>query len=161
MSNQNMSDMIEKYLKKTLKENGQIEIQRNEIAELFDCVPSQINYVINSRFTMHHGYSVESKRGGGGYIRIIKIQVNNNAESLEKIEDIIGEELSEKEAETIVNTLYQNNLMTAREGQIMLAAIDQKNYELDSKNSSQIRANILSSMVKLLILRNNWKAGNN
>ncbi|MDN6161342.1 MAG: CtsR family transcriptional regulator [Atopostipes sp.] len=155
MSNRNMSDMIESYLKRTLKKEGQIEIQRNEIAELFDCVPSQINYVINSRFTVQHGYAVESKRGGGGYIRIIKIQVNDNAESLQRIEETIGRKLSEKEAETIVNTLYQNNLMTSREGQIMLAAIDQKNYELNEKKAQEIRANILSSMVKLLILRNN------
>ena len=88
--------MIEEYLKKALKEEGKVEIQRNEIADLFDCVPSQINYVINSRFTIQHGYTVESKRGGGGYIRIIEIQVNNNAEQLELMDEIIGTELSEK-----------------------------------------------------------------
>ena len=107
MANRNMSDTIEEYLKRTLKKEGKIEIQRNEIAERFDCVPSQINYVINSRFTMQHGYAVESKRGGGGYIRIIKIQVNDNADSLEKINEIIGDQLSEKEAEIIINTLYK------------------------------------------------------
>ncbi|MDN6195360.1 MAG: CtsR family transcriptional regulator [Atopostipes suicloacalis] len=154
MTNQNMSDMIEEYLKKTLKKEGRIEIQRNEIAERFDCVPSQINYVINSRFTIQHGYSVESKRGGGGYIRIIKIQVNDNADSLEKINDIIGDELSEKEAEIIINTLYKNNLMTTREGQMMLAAMEERNYNMNQKITTQTRANILSSMVKLLILRN-------
>ncbi|MDN6731264.1 MAG: CtsR family transcriptional regulator, partial [Atopostipes suicloacalis] len=126
----------------------------NEIAERFDCVPSQINYVINSRFTIQHGYSVESKRGGGGYIRIIKIQVNDNADSLEKINDIIGDELSEKEAEIIINTLYKNNLMTTREGQMMLAAMEERNYNMNQKITTQTRANILSSMVKLLILRN-------
>lgn len=154
MANRNMSDMIEEYLKRTLKKEGKIEIQRNEIAERFDCVPSQINYVINSRFTIQHGYTVESKRGGGGYIRIIKIQVNDNADSLEKINEIIGEQLSEKDAEIIINTLYKNSLMTAREGQIMLAAMDEANYPLKEKESAQIRANILSSMVQLLILRN-------
>lgn len=155
MTNRNMSDMIEEYLKQALKEEGKVEIQRNEIAELFNCVPSQINYVINSRFTIHHGYAVESKRGGGGYIRIVKVQVNNNAESLERIDELIGESLTEKEAETIINTLYQNELMTAREGQIMLAAIEQTNYNTNKKISDAIRANILSSMIKLLILRNN------
>lgn len=149
-----MSDMIEEYLKGALKEEGRVEIQRNEIAELFDCVPSQINYVINSRFTIQHGYSVESKRGGGGYIRIIKIQMNDNAESLEQMDELIGESLSEKESEIIINTLYQNDLVTAREGQIMLAAMEEANYQANKENTDQSRAKVLSSMVKLLILRN-------
>lgn len=154
MTNRNMSDMIEEYLKGALKEEGRVEIQRNEIAELFDCVPSQINYVINSRFTIQHGYSVESKRGGGGYIRIIKVQMNDNAESLEQMDELIGESLSEKESEIIINTLYQNDLVTAREGQIMLAAMEEANYQANKKNTDQSRAKVLSSMVKLLILRN-------
>lgn len=154
MTNRNMSDMIEEYLKGALKEEGRVEIQRNEIAELFDCVPSQINYVINSRFTIQHGYSVESKRGGGGYIRIIKIQMNDNAESLEQMDELIGESLSEKESEIIINTLYQNDLVTAREGQIMLAAMEEANYQANKENTDQSRAKVLSSMVKLLILRN-------
>ena len=147
--------MIEEYLKKALKEEGKVEIQRNEVADLFDCVPSQINYVINSRFTIQHGYAVESKRGGGGYIRIIEIQVNNNAEQLELMDEIIGSELSEKDAQIIINTLYQSDLMTEREAHIMLAAMKQNHYRKQGKVDDQIRANILSSMVRLLILSNN------
>ena len=94
-----MSDLIEEYLKKVLQEEGKIEIQRNEIAEIFNCVPSQINYVINTRFTMQHGYDVESKRGGGGYIRIVKVQVNSNIDLLERMNQIIGNHISEKEGQ--------------------------------------------------------------
>lgn len=70
----NISDIIEQYLKQVidLSNNNVIEIKRNEIADRFECVPSQINYVINTRFTLERGFVVESKRGGGGYIRIIK-----------------------------------------------------------------------------------------
>src|SRR5690625_1258113 len=70
----NISDIIEEYLKKKLSDKGKnvIEIKRSEIANQFQCVPSQINYVINTRFTIEKGYLVESKRGGGGYIRIIR-----------------------------------------------------------------------------------------
>lgn len=146
--------MIEEYLKKALEEEGKVEIQRNEIADLFDCVPSQINYVINSRFTIQHGYAVESKRGGGGYIRIIEMQVNNNVEQLELMDEIIGSELSEKDAEIIINTLYQSDLMTEREAHIMLASMKQSHYLKRGKIDDQIRANILSSMVRLLILSN-------
>src|SRR5690625_1316057 len=108
MRNKSMSDLIEEYLKKVLQEEGKIEIQRNEIDEIFDCVPSQINYVINTRFTMQHGYDVESKRGGGGYIRIVKVQVNNNIDLLDHMSQIIGNHISEKEAQVIIDTLYDN-----------------------------------------------------
>lgn len=69
---QNITDIIEAYLKQILHDEKTIEIKRQEIAQRFDCVPSQINYVINTRFTVEKGYFVESKRGGGGYIRIKK-----------------------------------------------------------------------------------------
>lgn len=154
MKNKNMSDMIEEYLKRALKEKGQIEIQRNEIADLFNCVPSQINYVINTRFTMQHGYSVESKRGGGGYIRIVKVQVNSNREFIERMDEIIGNQLSEKEGQIIIQTLYNNELMTRREAEIMLAALDGQNYTGNQLIDKQIRANVLSSMIRLLILKN-------
>lgn len=149
-----MSDLIEEYLKKVLQEEGKIEIQRNEIAEIFDCVPSQINYVINTRFTMQHGYDVESKRCGGGYIRIVKVQVNNNIDLLDHMSQIIGNHISEKEAQVIIDTLYDNELMTNREAQIMLAAIEQQNYSGNPLIDNQIRANILLSMIELLILKN-------
>lgn len=155
MRNKSMSDMIEEYLKKALQDEGKIEIQRNEIAELFNCVPSQINYVINTRFTMQHGYNVESKRGGGGYIRIVKIQVNNNTDLLERMSQIIGNHVTEKEGQVIIGTLYKNDLMTSREAQIMLAAIAQENYSGNQLIDNQLRANILLSMIELLILENN------
>ena len=70
MEEKSISDIIEEYLKQILGESSQIEIRRSEIANHFDVVPSQINYVIKTRFTIQHGYLVQSKRGGGGYIRI-------------------------------------------------------------------------------------------
>lgn len=84
---QNISDIIEQYLKEVLDQNGReiLEIKRNEIADKFQCVPSQINYVINTRFTSERGYIVESKRGGGGYIRIIKVKMNDEVDLLNNI----------------------------------------------------------------------------
>ncbi len=154
MENKNMSDMIEEYLKNAIREQGRIEIKRHELAELFDCVPSQINYVINTRFTMQHGYAVESKRGGGGYIRIIKMQIQNDTELLDRMSQIIGQSVSEKEAQIIIQTLYENELMTRREAQIMLAAIEQNNFTGTRTVDKQLRANILISMIRLLILKN-------
>jgi len=155
MNSKNMSDMIEEYLKNAIKENGRIKIKRKELANLFDCVPSQINYVINTRFTIQHGYNVESKRGGGGYIRIVKIQIQDDTTMLDRMRQIIGDSVSEKEAEIIIQTLFENELMTRREAQIMGAAMEQDNYNGSQKYNNQIRANILISMIKLLILKNN------
>ena len=154
MTNKNMSDLIEEYLKQLIEEEGRIEIQRNQIADLFNCVPSQINYVINTRFTMQHGYAVESKRGGGGYIRIVEIQLNQNVEALERMKELIGHRISEKEAEVIIQTLYDSELMTRREAKIMLAAIVQDNFSGNLLVDEQLRANVLLSMIKLLILKN-------
>ena len=85
----NITDIIEQYLKSILKAKGQnaIEIKRSEVADRFQCVPSQINYVINTRFTEEKGYTVESKRGGGGYIRIIRV---THQDKSALIDEIIG-----------------------------------------------------------------------
>ena len=83
----NISDIIEQYLKQVidLSNNNVIEIKRNEIADRFECVPSQINYVINTRFTLERGFVVESKRGGGGYIRIIKVKLHDDIDIIDQI----------------------------------------------------------------------------
>src|SRR5690625_3095989 len=115
MNSQNLSDIIEAYLKEVLKQKEQVEIKRNEIAERFDCVPSQINYVINTRFTIQHGYLVESKRGGGGYIRIIKVRLLDDMEKLTTLKEIIGNAISEKDAFSIINTLYEEGIVSRKE----------------------------------------------
>ena len=73
--NNNMTDILEQYIKKLFDEasENQIVIKRSNVAQKFDCVPSQLNYVIKTRFTPEHGFIIESKRGGGGFIRITKL----------------------------------------------------------------------------------------
>lgn len=74
-----LSDVIEEFIKTLLMESeGQLEVQRNELADYFECAPSQINYVLATRFSLNHGYYIESKRGGGGYIRIVRLDVDKN-----------------------------------------------------------------------------------
>ena len=77
--NNNMTDILEQYIKKLFDEasENQIVIKRSNVAQKFDCVPSQLNYVIKTRFTPEHGFIIESKRGGGGFIRITKITLHN------------------------------------------------------------------------------------
>ena len=85
MQSSNMSDIIEEYLKNVLLAQEQVEIRRSEIADRFNCVPSQINYVINTRFTVQQGYVVESKRGGGGYIRIMKVNLVDDMDFIDAL----------------------------------------------------------------------------
>ena len=147
MENQNLSDIIEAYLKKALIQKEQVDIKRNEIADQFNCVPSQINYVINTRFTIQHGYLVESKRGGGGYIRIIKVQLLENVEKMETLIQIIGDSISEKDSYSIINTLYEDNIITEKEARLMLSAMEKNNYNKVNQIEKEIRAEILKKML--------------
>lgn len=142
-----MTDIIEAYLKKVLQQQEQVEIRRSEIAQLFDCVPSQINYVINTRFTIQRGYLVESKRGGGGYIRIIKVQVLDDFDMLNTMIEIIGKSISEKEAKSVVQKLYEEDIVSKREAKLMLVAMDKSLYTGDRLLDNRLRANLLKSML--------------
>lgn len=123
MSRHNTSDMIEAYLKKILEDSEMIEIRRTEMADLFDCVPSQINYVINTRFTIQRGYAVESKRGGGGYIRIEKVKISDKHRFLEQVDQLFEDRISEKDAVSIVQKLYEEDILTKSEGNLLLAML--------------------------------------
>lgn len=142
-----MTDIIEAYLKKVLQQQEQVEIRRSEIAQLFDCVPSQINYVINTRFTIQRGYLVESKRGGGGYIRIIKVQVLDDLDMLNTMIEIIGKSISEKDADSVVQKLYEEEIVSKREAKLMLVAMDKSLYTGDRLLDNRLRANLLRSML--------------
>lgn len=114
-----ISDAIAKIIEDMLNNSdGTLEIQRNDFANKFGCVPSQINYVIMSRFTPERGYIIESKRGGGGYIRIIKKEIYKN-EYLMHFFYAIGEDLDENSAVAFINNLYANEFITLREKNIM------------------------------------------
>ncbi|SEI74079.1 transcriptional regulator CtsR [Alkalibacterium gilvum] len=142
-----MTDIIEAYLKKVLKQKEQVEIRRSEIAELFDCVPSQINYVINTRFTIQKGYLVESKRGGGGYIRIIKVQVLDELDMLNTMVEIVGNSITERDAKSVVQRLYDDKIITKREAKLMIVAMDKSLYTGNRVTDNRVRANLLRSML--------------
>lgn len=151
MQNQNMSDLIEAYIKKILSSEEQIEIRRNEMADRFNCVPSQINYVINTRFTEQHGYLVESKRGGGGYIRIMKVKFLDEAEFLEKMVQVVGDSLTEKDSLAIVQNLFNKKIISKREGNLMLSILDKTFLQkVAGPNEDRARAELLVKMLKSL-----------
>jgi transcriptional regulator CtsR len=148
----NVSDIIEQYLKKVLDSSGKeiVEIKRSEIADKFQCVPSQINYVINTRFTIERGYVVESKRGGGGYIRIIKVRANNHAHLLDQILHLIQQRLSQASAENIIGRLVSEEVISAREAKLMLSVIDRSVLYLELPHRDELRARMVKAMLTSL-----------
>lgn len=145
--NKNMSDLIENYLKNVLHKNETVEIRRSEIADQFNCVPSQINYVINTRFTIQQGYVVESKRGGGGYIRIMKVNLVDEMDILNELGNLIPEELSEREGNHLLQNLYENELISKREAQMMSLMMEKDTFPSNVKNAAEIRSNMMKKLI--------------
>ncbi|RST71875.1 CtsR family transcriptional regulator [Siminovitchia acidinfaciens] len=148
----NISDVIENYLKKVLElsESEIVEIKRNEVADKFQCVPSQINYVINTRFTMERGYMVESKRGGGGYIRISKVKLHNQAHLIDQLKVLIGQKISQSRAEDVIVRLLEEGIIAEREAKIMLNVIDRSVLYIDLPDRDELRARMLIAMLRTL-----------
>ena len=97
--NNNMTDILEQYIKSLFNEatEDHIIIKRSNVAQKFDCVPSQLNYVIKTRFTPEHGFIIESKRGGGGFIRITKITLHTNKDYIDYLIETVDNEIIEVE----------------------------------------------------------------
>lgn len=151
MKNKSISDIIEAYLKEILGDSAQIEIRRSEIANHFDVVPSQINYVIKTRFTIQNGYLVKSKRGGGGYIRIERVNLLDNIDVLNSLIQTIGDSIRERDAFAIVQTLYDEKVITQREGDLMLVALAKQTLDVgDIDIEAQLRARVLISLLNRL-----------
>ncbi|MCU9594000.1 CtsR family transcriptional regulator [Caldibacillus thermolactis] len=144
-----ISDIIEEYLKKILEKSKDdiLEIKRSEIASKFQCVPSQINYVINTRFTIERGYLVESKRGGGGYIRIIKVRPNSKKQFIDQMLSLVGNKISQTAATDIIENLLTEEVITNREARLMLNALDRSIIYLDLPERDFLRARILKAML--------------
>lgn len=148
----NISDIIEEYLKEMLRDKGKnvIEIKRSEIATQFQCVPSQINYVINTRFTIEKGYLVESKRGGGGYIRIIRVKHRSEAEMIDEIIEMINPTVTQQMAVDVLNRLVEEKIITTREARMMASVMDREILALQLPIRDEIRARLLSAMLTTL-----------
>ena len=145
----NISDIIEGYLKDVIELEGQglIEIKRNELAKQFACAPSQINYVINTRFTTEHGYFVESKRGGGGYIRILRVTIHSKKNVLDEIEEQIGGAIAQTNAERIIYRLLDEDIVSEREAGLMKAAMDRTTLQLGLPIRDEVRARLMRAML--------------
>lgn len=145
----NITDIIEHYLKERLHKSSEyvVEIQRNDLADQFQCVPSQINYVISTRFTPEKGYIVESKRGGGGYVRIQRLQLPDTATIQDHIFLTIGDEIDQASAEGLIYQLEAGGLLTSRESRVMAAAVTREVLALQLPLRDAIRAKLMKAML--------------
>ena len=146
-----LSNSIEEFLNELLRgEDGIIEIKRNELAEHLGCVPSQINYVIQTRFTKERGYSVESRRGGGGFIRITKVKVKGD-EYLMHIINSIGPSLDFETARALVSNLCGYNKITEREAKIILSSMSESVLPFPAPIKNEIRSRAMKNILINLI----------
>ncbi len=145
-----LSDAIEQFIKTMMVEDAhQIELKRNELAEYFRCAPSQINYVLATRFTPEHGYVIESRRGGGGYIRIFRIEHDNSRQLLYSLKERIGDSVDEHAAANLIQQLYERKLATRSEALLMQSAISPQalSLPLPAEMKNVLRSKILKSML--------------
>ncbi len=145
-----LTGSIERFLKQMLAEatDGSIEIGRNDLAVKFNCAPSQINYVLTTRFTPYKGYYIESRRGGSGYIRIVKLTIDTDNYIEKILRNVVGEAITGDTAHSVLKALHDEEMITDREYVLMQHAIGKealKNVSSEQKN--EIRANVLAGML--------------
>ena len=146
-----ISDIIEQFIKECMNnESGSVELKRNELAGKFNCVPSQINYVISTRFTTEKGYIVESRRGGGGCIIIKRIGIPSDNLVMHVV-NCIGDNLDYFSADALIKNLLGYNIVSQREAEIMATALSDRVLTCRQPERDEIRASMLKNMLLHLI----------
>lgn len=150
-----ISDTIEKFITQSMNESGYVDISRNSLAEYFSCAPSQINYVLDTRFTVDRGYVKESRRGGSGYIRITKIQTNDsNAYLNGLIHGSVGEEISEKRMLQILDKLENDRIVSENEKVIVASALSDDSLSMPFTIKDKVRAKAFKNVLTKLMIKN-------
>ena len=147
-----MSDLVAQYIKDVLeRQDGEAEIKRNELATTLGCVPSQINYVITSRFTPEQGYIVESRRGGGGYIRITRIKTTRSG-AIMHIVNSIGSSLDKATAEIMIDNMLDTGVIDSRTARLIAAAAGERVYQsVPQQYRDSLRAAVFKNMLLTLL----------
>lgn len=145
-----LSNSIEEFLNELIEEaNGALEIQRTKISDHFNCAPSQINYVLTTRFTPYKGYYVESRRGGGGFIRIVKVEFQDHEKSLDLFRDFIGDSITKDKADLLIKELRRRDFISSREAELIRVSLSDRSLSL-SDNRNILRANILKNILLVI-----------
>ena len=146
MNGRRISDIIEEFIMSSLDDDDFIELSRNDLAKFFSCVPSQINYVLNTRFTVNRGFVVESQRGGGGYIKVLRVQ-DNNSNFLNNVLNMCNQPINYIQGSQIIQNMYEKNVITEQEARIIRSAINSKALNNPINVDNVLRANILKQII--------------
>jgi len=152
-----LSDNIEQFIKELMSEDAHIELRRNELAQHFGCAPSQINYVLATRFSVDHGYIIESRRGGGGYVRIVRMQTRGQENLLESLLKRVGNSVDEETAGAIISNLYERKLVTKNEALLMKSAVSRNALALPISAKDVLRAAVFRNML-MQVFKNHEEA---
>lgn len=144
-----LSNEIERWIHQLLREteDGILEIGRNELAQHFGCAPSQINYVLTTRFTPYKGYTIESRRGGAGYIRIVKVTMDKEDQLSDIIRSTIGEQITKDRALHIITRLLKDKIITNTEALLLLQAMEDTSLGRVKEDRNGVRADLLRNML--------------
>ncbi len=142
-----LSDSIEHFIKELMTEDAHVELRRNELAQHFGCAPSQINYVLATRFSVDHGYIIESRRGGGGYVRIVRMQTRGENNFLETLLNRVGNSLDEETANAIISNLMERKMVTGKEAALMRSAVSRNALALPISAKDVLRAAVFRNML--------------
>ena len=148
-----LSDNIEQFIKELMCEDTRVELKRNELAQHFGCAPSQINYVLATRFSVDHGYIIESRRGGGGYVRIVRMQPRGDGNLLDALLTRVGNSVDEETANAISAHLADIKLITSNEAALMRAAVSRNALALPISAKDVLRAAVMKNML-IQVFRN-------
>ena len=148
-----LSDSIEQFIKDLMHEDAHIELRRNELAQHFGCAPSQINYVLATRFSVDHGYIIESRRGGGGYVRIVRMQSRGEPNFLDALLRRVGNSIDEDTANAIISNLYERKMVTRNEALLMKSAVARNALTLPVSAKDELRAAVFRNML-IQVFRN-------
>lgn len=147
-----LADEIERYIKKMIEDSRQraIRLNRSQLAQMFDCVPSQINYVLSTRFSTERGYYVESRRGGGGYVLIARLSISNNEDVLELINSI-PKQVSQREGNDLIQNLYEEGILSKREAMLMAAVTQGDTLIIPAPEGDMLRASVIRAMLQTVL----------
>ena len=148
-----LSDSIERFIKDMMSEDARIELRRNELAQHFGCAPSQINYVLATRFSVDHGYLIESRRGGGGYVRIVRMHAREEGNLLDGLIKRVGNSVDEDTAAAIIQHLLDIRLVTANEAALLRAATGDNALRLPVSSKDVLRAAVFKNLL-IQVFRN-------
>lgn len=149
-----ISDIIEEFILEQLEDMEYINLSRNELANFFNCAPSQINYVLSTRFTEPKGFLVESHRGGGGYIRLARVNMDRDDYIRELLENTLCSDVDYSSAMAIISNLIEMDYLTEDEGRVLKYALSPKALSMPIKIENKQRANILKNVL-INILKEN------